>query len=139
MKVKLEDVVDAIEMASDEYQYFYNRMTGEVLAVGDPFLTGDEQDREMLEEIDENWDNYERLPAKYDINEYQIMESFIEDEIPAAIQDQMEEAIRGKGAFRRFKEMLRGLDMEEEWYGYRDMEYRRLAKEWCGHLGITWE
>lgn len=50
-----------------------------------------------------------------------------------------EQAIRGKGAFRRFKDCLFDLGMEQEWYKYRDACYEKIAREWCEKHGITAE
>ena len=45
-----------------------------------------------------------RLPSPYDIHEYSIVERFIESLPEGAIQDRLENAIRDRGAFRRFKD-----------------------------------
>ena len=46
------------------------------------------------------------LPRQYDMNEYRMMEEFIYDLPAGRAQDALDVAIRGKGAFRRFKDRL---------------------------------
>lgn len=53
--------------------------------------------------------------------------------------EELEQAIRGKGAFRRFKDCLFDLGMEETWYKFRDACYEKIAREWCKKYGITVE
>ena len=48
-------------------------------------------------------------------------------------------AIRGKGAFRRFKDRLYDFDLQEKWYKYRDDCYEQIARDWCERFGIEIE
>ncbi|MGN1185079.1 MAG: hypothetical protein ACI4R7_07590 [Oliverpabstia sp.] len=44
------------------------------------------------------------------------MEDFIYDEIPAGgVRDQFESAIRGRGAFRRFRNLAERMGVIDEW------------------------
>ena len=130
MKIKLEVVIDAIEMADDNYTYFLDLETGESVFLADELSTG--LDNEGLEEeIEENYGTrYLRLPTKFDINEYHIMEEFIwtlEDEKA----NKLECAIQGRGAFRRFKDMVNRMGIFRQWYNFQAEYYRKLAIEWC--------
>ena len=79
---------------------------------------------------------YIPLPGQYEINEYRIMEEFIYDLPEGRNQDTLERAIQGRGAFRRFKDRLFDLNLEQKWYDYRDRAYERIAKEWCEKYNI---
>jgi len=73
MKVKLGVILDAIEMADDNYTYFLDLETGKSVFLADELITG--LDNEGLEdEIEENPERYLRLPTKFEIHEYHIME-----------------------------------------------------------------
>ena len=37
----------------------------------------------------------------------------------------------GRGAFRRFKDKLYDLNLEKQWYQYRDEAYEKIARQWC--------
>lgn len=74
--------------------------------------------------------DYIPLPGQYDINEYRIMEEFIY-ELPAGKnQDVLARVIQGRGAFRRFKDKLYDLNLEKQWYQYRDEIYEKIARQW---------
>jgi len=50
----------------------------------------------------------------------------------------LEVAIRGKGAFRRFKDVLEGYPEEmERWFSFKDDRLRERALEWLDDIGIT--
>jgi hypothetical protein len=46
--------------------------------------------------------------------------------------------IRGRGAFRRFKDQIQAYGMAEEWYRYRDTALREIAVAWCEEHGIPY-
>lgn len=129
MKVNISVVMDAIEMADDNYTYFLDLETGESVFIADELITC--LDNEGLEdEIDDNPERYLRLPTKYEIHEYHIMEEFIwslEGEKAA----KLEYTIQGRGAFRRFKDMVNRMGIAQQWYDFQTDYYKRLAKEWC--------
>ena len=51
----------------------------------------------------------------------------------------MYSAIRGKGAFRRFKDWVIDMGIEQLWYDYRDDAYKRKAAQWCEENRIEYE
>lgn len=135
MKVKLTDIVDAIDMMEQNSEYFLNRRTGEIEWVSDMAMTMEEQE-EVYDRLDE--DGFYRLPTSFDIREYDIMESFVYT-LPGAARDKLKSAIQGKGAFRRFKDGIRRMDLEEEWYDYQAAAYKEIAARWCEDNGIAYE
>ena len=68
-----------------------------------------------------------------------MMEDFIYELPEGRSQDILEHAIRGKGAFRRFKDCLYDLGMEGKWYKYRDSCYEKIARDWCERFGLEIE
>lgn len=83
MKVKLEDIIEAMEFAGMETEYYYDTKNERILMLFDGMVDG-EDNPELFEDIKEGFveDYYISLPGQYDINEYQIMEEFIY-ELPA--------------------------------------------------------
>lgn len=112
MKVKLEDIIEAMEFANMETEYYYDTHNEKVLMLFDGMVDG-EDNPELFEDIKEGFvEDYIPLPGQYDINEYRIMEEFIY-ELPAGKnQDVLARTIQGRGAFRRFKDKLYDLNLE---------------------------
>ena len=138
MKIHLEQVIDAIETADDAFTYFYDTQTGETVYLQDEIITGERN--EELEELIENSPRgrFLRFPTKYDIHEYHIMESFVESLPPRAARQELANAIRGRGAFRRFKNGIYYHRIEQQWFDYRDQAYREIAIRWCRDVGIEY-
>lgn len=136
MKVKLGIILDAIEMADDNYTYFLDLETGESVFLADEPST--DLDNEGLEaEMEENPERYLRLPTKFEIHEYHIMEEFILT-LKGEKADKLEYAIRGRGAFRRFKDMAARMGMSQQWYDFQAEYYRKLATQWCRDHGLEY-
>lgn len=63
------------------------------------------------------------FPTKYDIHEYSIMDSFVDYLPPGRMKNELGAAIRGRGAFRRFKQTIRFHGIEQLWYDYQADAY----------------
>ena len=47
------------------------------------------------------------------------------------IKDNLRRLIQGKGAFSRFKDYCAEMDIIQDWYKYRDEQYKEIAIDWC--------
>lgn len=139
MKVKLQEVLEALEGAGMDVNYYYDTKNQEILMIFDGMVNG-ENNPELIEEIEDGFiEDYIPLPGQYDIHEYRMMENFIYELPGGRAQDALEAAIRGKGAFRRFKDRLYDFNLQEKWYKYREVCYERVARDWCERFGIEIE
>jgi uncharacterized protein UPF0158 len=148
MKVKLQDVVDTMDMLGDEMSGYLNKRTGELYTLNNEEIEDAELEEEDAEEealadqpewlresiqkareISESEDWLE-LPTKIDIHEYAIMEEFGRSLANAKLSNTLLGAIRGSGAFRRFRGAIEVLDMEQEWYDFRAAELEKIGVEW---------
>lgn len=135
MKVKLSDIIDAIEMTDQYSEYFLDKETGKVEWVSDMAMTQEEQE-EVYDRLDEH--GFYRLPTSFDIHDYDIMEEFVYT-LSGSARDKLASAIQGKGAFRRFKDTVIRLGIDQEWYDFQSAEYKRKAARWCEDNGIEYE
>ena len=51
MKIRLSQVVDAIELASEEFEYFYDTETGKTVFLTDESITGIDRNPRQAPEI----------------------------------------------------------------------------------------
>lgn len=135
MKVKLSDIIDAIEMTDQYSEYFLDKETGKVEWVSDMAMTQEEQE-EVYDRLDER--GFYRLPTSFDIHDYDIMEEFVYT-LSGSARDKLASAIQGKDAFRRFKDTVIRLGIDQEWYDFQSAEYKRKAARWCEDNGIEYE
>ncbi|OZU87389.1 hypothetical protein CIL03_16340 [Virgibacillus indicus] len=143
-KVKISEIVDGMEMQFEGSSSLLNIKTGEVTFIpteylreaeeGEAFEDLEDWQQEELEEaydVIENEENYVELPTEFDIHEYRMIENFSYSVEAPKARNSLLRAIQGRGAFRRFKDRVFELDLEEDWYAYRDECYKQIAIEFC--------
>jgi hypothetical protein len=136
-------VVDEMDLLSDERTVYLNRKTGEFVSVSDEsarYAEEDNEDRDDLPqwECDElakakealESDDYIALPGKFEIHEWSIMERFCHSLENDARAEELSNAIRGRGAFRYFKDTVRRLGIVQDWYRFRDEAFQEIARDW---------
>ncbi|MFQ6070089.1 MAG: UPF0158 family protein [Candidatus Aminicenantales bacterium] len=134
-----------MEWLSDEVSSFLNRKTGEIVRLshedfriaeeGEPLEEYPEWQREAIktarEILEDEEDKFIALPSRFEIDEYSMMERFALSVSNAEISDSLYTAIKGRGAFRRFKDEILRFGIEEDWYRYRHEKFKELAIYWC--------
>jgi hypothetical protein len=145
IRVRLSAIVEAMEMQSDEMTSYLHRPTGRVLTVSDEAFRAAEDDDEEWVEPEEladarsvlaAEDEYLALPDRFEIDEYRMMERFATGLDDAAARDAAQAALRGRGAFRFFKDTVHRLGLAPAWYAHRDNAYLDVARAWCEANGI---
>ena len=134
--VTLSFLADKLEEAFDGWNQYYNVETGEMesLPDRDNSYVDFEEFEEAAEKIDAS-DAYIRLPNQFDIHEYRIMEAFAEEKNI----NELYRALRGKGAFRRFKDCCLDLGIRDEYFSFRHLAYIDIARRWCEENKIPFE
>ena len=139
MTILLKQVIQAIEEASEVFTSFWDTKTGKTVYLADPLMTDlTEDDKALAAATEDIPERFLRFPTKYEIHQYRIMEDFIDQLSPGRAQEELAHAIRGKGAFRRFKQSVRYHGLEQRWYDYQAEAYRELAIRWCEGKGLEY-
>jgi hypothetical protein len=120
----------AFQMNMPEVRCFLSMEDGRVLKLppGDAALATVRADPQRYVPI-------EAIPSRI---QYQWLDEFIRSIEEGDVRTRMEAAINGKGAFRRFKDILLTLpDERRRWFEYRDQMMRHRIVEWIREQGIT--
>ena len=127
----LQEVIDAIESASDDAQWFANIETGELYC---RFGNWD-----FFDEIENVYDDkWLSMPGRYERNDWRTMRDFAY-ELGGATCDELLDAIHGKGAFRNFRRCVERLGALQSWYAYKDERNCQLAIDWLEAHGLSWK
>ncbi|GGJ96160.1 hypothetical protein GCM10007063_18300 [Lentibacillus kapialis] len=151
-KVNISELAEEMGMQMDGHLQLVNKETGEIVHIMESFIRmaedekpyghlPDWQQEEMelaIDFVEYDMEKYVLTPSQFDINEYGMMEDFCFSIKDPGKQDKLLHTIRGKGAFRRFKDMVIDLDLAEDWYDYRDKRYRQTAIEFCEDYGLEY-
>jgi hypothetical protein len=153
--VKLSELISAIEGQSEENVTRVDLKTGEVVMVDEFVLHAlEEDDEEALSDL-ADWqkpeleiaramvaDSGERFlepPDKFDFHEYRQMERFIRTVYDPEAADELWRAIKGKRAFRYFKDTVHRLGLREEWCRFRDDALKELVIDWAEAKKVPYE
>ena len=73
------------------------------------------------------------------VHEYAIMEEFSCSVADQKVSDALQIAIRGKGAFRRFKDVCQRFGMLDQWYSFKTEALKEIAVSWCQENNLEYE
>ena len=125
--VDWEALEDAFENNAPEVHSYLHLGTGEVLRVVDGIA-----DPEMHARIAADA-TYLRVDPVSSREQYRWMERFILMLEDGELRDKLSAAIDGKGAFRRFKDVLMAHAPERErWFAFRSERLRVFMEAWLG-------
>lgn len=80
---------------------------------------------------------YVYIPERYSSEAHHIMTEFLETVKDPVIKGELIHALHGKGAFKRFKNVLINYPKERKrWHGYNAKAMKKAIIEWLKSLGI---
>ena len=152
---KLSDLMDSLEFDSAEQVTRFDRQTGRIVSVERSILSAVEEGEKNELTVVPEWqkpeieiaraiceDSGERFidaPDKFDFHEYRHMERFIGSLSDERDADKLWRSIKGKGAFRYFKDTLHRLGIQDQWYRYRDAAMKPFVIEWAEANNVAYE
>jgi hypothetical protein len=150
--VKLNDIIEALRLANDSVTYYLDRRTGQVEIITEDISAAMEEDDSVDDNPDwlseavssarefqnDDGEHFVELPSKVDINDYAIMEEFSRKYPNSRVSETLLEAIRGKGAFQRFKDLISKLTLQNKWNQFQDQWYEEIAVDWLEANGIPY-
>lgn len=134
-EIDFDSVCEGIENGSVEVHYFLDTKTGKVEVISE-FTDNYKEEIERFET-----DRYIGISYCESFEKYEWMKSFVEHIIEIEDSDLAEKfyiALNGKGAFRRFKDLLYdvGDGWIDAWYSWKDDFVFQEAKQWLESLNI---
>jgi hypothetical protein len=130
--VDWEALEDAFENNAPEVHSYLHLTTGEVMRVVDGVA-----DPQMHVRIASDA-NYLRIEPVSSREQYRWMERFIPMVEAVDLRNKLTQAIDGKGAFRRFKDVLMSFaDDRERWFAFRSERLRAFMEAWLGAHAIN--
>ena len=133
VRIDLEQLRWAFEQRSGEWDWVLDTETGSVLPLTEgeelpmPIddIAGDDTGRFLGIEPEDSWEGY------------RDMEDFIATVADSRLRELLGVAIAGKGAFRRFKDVLSSAaDERERWFRFRDGRLDGRIRAWLAQNDI---
>ena len=106
----------AVERNASDTESFLDLTSGQVVTI----VAGDPEAPLRRQEVSENIRNYLRVEPASSREQYRWMERFVGSVVDEPLRERLIISIDGKGAFRRFKDVLLAYPAERErWFSYR--------------------
>tara|TARA_R110002096_G_scaffold299503_6_gene494266 strand:+ start:196772 stop:197464 length:693 start_codon:yes stop_codon:yes gene_type:complete len=111
-----EALETAVERNSPQTESFIESSTGQVITIS----AGEPDAASLKAKVAANIDDYVRVEPASSREQYRWMERFVGSVADEPLQQRLRISIDGKGAFRRFKDVLLAYPVERErWFSYR--------------------
>ncbi len=124
----------AVERNSPETDSYLDLATGRVITI----TSGDPEAALNRQQVSENIRNYLRVEPASSREQYRWMEKFVGSVTDEPLRERLIISIDGKGAFRRFKDVLLAYPAERErWFSYRAELLHWHIQTWLGEHDIT--
>jgi hypothetical protein len=123
----------AVERNAADTESFLNLTTGHVVTI----VQGDPEAPLLKQQVADNIRDFIRVEPASSREQYRWMERFVSSVADDALRERLVISIDGKGAFRRFKDVLLAYPAERErWFGYRADLLHWHISNWLRENGL---
>ena len=155
LKADMEMIANAMEdVTRMDMDYYLDKETGEVIITSEEtFRYAEEEEEDKIREGLPDWqkediklakdilfknpDRYICIPERPSYEGYNLMVEFAEKVEDELLREKLSIALDGKGAFRRFKNVIADYpDYREKWFKFRDERLNKKVIEWLNSIGI---
>jgi len=154
LKVDIDEIAFIME-TSDELGSvtLFDTETGEIVSIPNELMSAVESDdeealqdlpdweRDLIEPaesiVNDESGHFVDIPRKPSYEAYDLMVEFARSVTNSNLKEKLEIALDGKGAFRRFKNVISDYPGEEKrWFAFKDKRMRHEVIGWLNDLGI---
>ncbi|QDG52145.1 hypothetical protein FIV42_15760 [Persicimonas caeni] len=145
----IADLEMARENASFEVEWYLDTDTGKVLMFGPDIPAADDEPRDndpdwvkeahaqRVEAWNDTTGRYLAVPSAGSEEGWQDMDAFIATVDDDELREALAEAIRGRGAFRRFKDVLTRAPAERQrWFDFKQQRTDERIRHWLAGNGF---
>ena len=129
--VNWSDLEIAFERNSPDQESFLDLENGDLLSI----VEGEPDAAARRARVASNPERYLRIDPASSREQYRWMERFVSSVSDQPLRERLLIAIDGKGAFRRFKDVLLAFPAERErWFAYRSELLHFHIQTWLDHM-----
>jgi hypothetical protein len=133
ISIHWDDLESAFERNAPDTESFLDLQTGQVVTI----LAGDPEAAMLKQKVAAQIQHHTRVEPASSREQYRWMERFVGSVTDPALRERLVMAIDGKGAFRRFKDVLLAFPAERErWFSYRAELLHWHMHNWLKERGI---
>ena len=153
MKVNISDVIECIEFETENLNHYYNKNTGIIIYKESSETSNysaadynrinefEEWERELIEslyDLENNPDNYIKLPGEDEISELNMMINFCNSFNDFSIDDIVNKNTDDIKKIQKIKKLIEEKNMLNDWYDFREQTEKQIAIDWCNKNNIEY-
>lgn len=153
MKVNISDVIECIEFENENLNHYYNKNTGIIIYKESSETSNysaadynrinefEEWERELIEslyDLENNPDNYIKLPGEDEISELNMMINFCNSFNDFSIDDILNKNVDDIKKIQKIKKLIEEKNMLNDWYDFREQTEKQIAIDWCNKNNIEY-
>ena len=144
LPIDMQELFWALDDSSLTIERYVDLETGEIVEcfeLDDVYFDESEEEMELEDPVgkmvEENPGRFAFIDPLASHQSYRHMEAFIPIVQDPHLRELLAVAINGRGAFRRFKDVLLGYPEEEErWFEFKDAKMLDVAMEFLNSIGV---
>ena len=130
VEIDLSELIYAFNSCRIGYEHYLDIVTGEILYTCDELMDTEEIEK-IYERIEREPGRYLAIPTDSSREGYRDMEAFTDTVKDENLRDKLRIALNGRGAFRRFKDVLLDyLEYRERWFKFKEERTKSRINEW---------
>lgn len=134
ISLKLSTVVEGFDRIGASSTIYVNKVNNKIIEIMDDYTMNEED----YLEFKENFDDYFSLPSLEELNDTQLIKDFIYELDNKKYQLELSKAYTGKGAYRKFRNALRELNLASKFFKFTKEEYTKKAIKFLYHYDIDY-
>lgn len=130
--ISLEDIVNELELISDDGLSFLHKLSGELIHLSSYELKN--LSKAKIDSSNESFteSDYLKLPAKNEINECDLMLNFLRHNPISSISEEIANLEKDHNTnYWQLRNLILHYNIGNEWYKYKREEFQKIAIEWC--------
>jgi len=110
---------------------FYHRPTGTIESHPDPdYLYLDREPwQDIIDKIENDWDNYDRFEKMDSTEGFKVMEDFAHSLSDTDFRDKILERLARTKPFQNFKMLIDSSDYRQKWFDFKEKAYFDFVKQ----------
>jgi hypothetical protein len=141
------------DLSRDTHDYYFNKSTGKVIALSKGLIHFLTQEPSTFRDLLPEWESrmipvarqiiingsaeFVRIPEAFGQPEHEWMAKFLPDVRSIKMRHKLQLALRGRGACRRFQEILSEVpDEKKRWTVFRARCWKEKIQNWLEGLGL---
>lgn len=130
--ISLEDIVNELELISDDGLSFFQKLSGELIHISSYELKN--LSKAKIDSSNESFTeaDYLKLPTKNEINEHNLMLNFLRNNPNKSISEEVTNLVKDHNTnYWQLRKIILHYNIGKEWYKYKREAFQKIAIEWC--------